>query len=95
MEENLDIKLGMTAWNKEENEKFKNIIRNTEQEIDFYRKVFRLKYTETDLEKYNKEKANRNEIQEKNFLLKVLQGLWKNPVIAKKLTKQIKTDSVI
>ena len=95
--ESVNVRLALTNINLEENKKIKELIRITEKEIDFQRKILRIKYDETDLEKFKQEKLNRDgntiriifkhlEIREKNFLVKVFENICKDQNKIKKMT---------
>lgn len=58
--ESVNVRLALANANSEENIKLKEIIRITEKEIDFHRKILRLRYDETDLERFKQEKMNRD-----------------------------------
>ncbi len=61
---------------REENKKINNAILMNNKELEIYKSLFNIKYTQQDLANYKKNNENNDEARDKNLILKVVQNLF-------------------
>lgn len=65
-----------TFITREENKKINNSLLMNLKELEIYKSLFKIKYGESDLEKFKKSNENNDEVRDKNVLLKVVENLF-------------------
>lgn len=80
-----------TIVNREENDRIKDIININKQELTTYKDIFRINYSEDQLNKFKEEVSIRNEEKDKQSLLRIAETLFKNPKNLAKLSDEKRT----